>query len=350
MNHGTMSYMLVMSVTAISCRGPVSKDADPTCVQEQAWTGMPGSLAEWGRTKNGVFAVLDPSDSEEDALLVWQWQRGLLKRTDVFQLPRSVDVTPAADGICGLHMKKTNGQWPYVLLKLSDKRILKEWEFSGLNIAKTSVSDDGNTVALFAENDVSSGNFAESGRVAMVDVKSKELTWISDLEGRGTDTVRQVIMSDDKRYMAVAGWGDGVAMTDVGDKKSLWNKRPGSISYAVFSKDSKSLFAGGTEGCVYSMDVKTGAVLKRRWAAPTNEAIYGHRISALAISADGKWLAAGTGPEGRVYLWNLVTDKRWTVNHGLGSILVLAFSPDSDRLASIGDGVLKVWQLATQAP
>ena len=78
----------------------------------------------------------------------------------------------------------------------------------------------------------------------------------------------------------------------------------------------------------------------------TGESIYAHRVSALAVSPDGKRLAAGTGPEGDVYVWNLEReDKAQLLKHGGGTIAIVAFSPDSTKLASVGWGILKVWPL-----
>ena len=66
------------------------------------------------------------------------------------------------------------------------------------------------------------------------------------------------------------------------------------------------------------------------------------------ISNDGKMLAAGTGPEGDVYVWNLEDNSPPRVlKHGLNTIMIVAFSPDAKNVVSVGGGALKVWSVDT---
>jgi WD40 repeat protein len=67
----------------------------------------------------------------------------------------------------------------------------------------------------------------------------------------------------------------------------------------------------------------------------------------MAVSLDGRWLAAGTGPEGTVYVWDLhkpANEKPRVFKHGQLSILVVQFSPTSDHVVALGEG-MKVWKL-----
>jgi len=75
-----------------------------------------------------------------------------------------------------------------------------------------------------------------------------------------------------------------------------------------------------------------------------------NRIEAVAISKDGEWLAAGVCPDGEVYLWNLKDNSRPRIFlHNppgvMGTVLILSFSPDARRLASVGKGGLKIWKV-----
>jgi RNA polymerase sigma factor (sigma-70 family) len=77
----------------------------------------------------------------------------------------------------------------------------------------------------------------------------------------------------------------------------------------------------------------------------------GHEPSAVAFSPDGKLLAAGYRHHGAIRFWDLATGKeaRVLTGHPEG-IRSLAFSPDGARLASggaLGDGSLRLWDLAT---
>jgi WD40 repeat protein len=130
----------------------------------------------------------------------------------------------------------------------------------------------------------------------------------------------------------------------------LWAKRPPSeisSSYGVFAPDNKVLYAGGSEGCVYEMDVRTGKILSRWFASKSGKSEYGHRISALACSPDGRYLATGTGPEGLVWIWSQADGKLLKIlKHGGGPVRLVSFSPDSKALATFVPGTLKVWNVA----
>ena len=94
------------------------------------------------------------------------------------------------------------------------------------------------------------------------------------------------------------------------------------------------------------MDVKTGNVVSRWYASASGQEEYGHRISCMAVSPDGRWVAAGTGPEGLVFVGSTATNKCVKIlNHGMGTILLVHFSPDSKALATFVPGTLKVWNV-----
>jgi WD40 repeat protein len=153
--------------------------------------------------------------------------------------------------------------------------------------------------------------------------------------------------------VAVAAWDaeGGVTMIEVATKQKLWSRRPGSnvISYLAFSPDSRVVYGGGTEGAVYAMDVKTGNRLSRWYASASGKEEYGHRISSLAVSPDGRWIAAGTGPEGLVFVGSTATNKCVKIlkhlDGILGSVAVVQFSPNSQALATFVPGTLRVWNV-----
>ena len=344
---------IIVTVVLPSCRERSPQDEGDTPIQENAWTGHPGSLAEWGHGADYVYGVLGQPDSEEDSLVFWKWRGDAMKDKGALRLPYSSDVVPAAEGLCCLSMRREDGEWSYAILRLEDGAVLREWvppEYWWC--CKAGGSANGNFVAVVMALSGSSPDKKvgeDYVRIGLIDVSKRERKWVGEIRGHGSATIRRVVVTDDGRYVAIAGWNAGTAMVDTEKGQVIWAKRPSgevSTGYAAFAPDGKTIFTAGSAGCVHEMEVTTGKVLSQRWATSTGKSIYAHRISALAISSDGKRLAAGTGPEGEVYVWDLDKKARPRVlHHGWGSINIVAFSPDARNVVSVGAGELKVWRL-----
>jgi WD40 repeat protein len=187
-------------------------------------------------------------------------------------------------------------------------------------------------------------------RISVFDVRKGTLTSKAEVSAEVEGLPTAVAVSDNGRYAAVIGWDNGIGMFDMQTSSMLWSGRPKeeiSTRAAVFGPHLGRIYTAGTEGAVYEIEVRTGKVLDKWWASPTKTSEYGHRANCLAISGDGRWLAVGTGPEGRVYLLDLKnpdTDPK-LVPHGEGTIYALSFSPDGSSLATIGGGYLKTWKI-----
>jgi hypothetical protein len=95
------------------------------------------------------------------------------------------------------------------------------------------------------------------------------------------------------------------------------------------------------------MGALTGKTLGCRSATESGAEEYGHRISCLAASADGRWVAAGTGPEGLTFVGSAAESRLVAVlEHGGRTVELVHFSPDSKALASFVPGTLKIWNVA----
>jgi len=83
-----------------------------------------------------------------------------------------------------------------------------------------------------------------------------------------------------------------------------------------------------------------------RWfATPSGREESGRPIMTVSMSPDGRFVAAGTGPEGDVYLFFTSDGHRRVLKHGGSTILMASFSPDSKRLASYAGGEIKIWKM-----
>ncbi len=161
--------------------------------------------------------------------------------------------------------------------------------------------------------------------------------------------IRQVVPSDDGAYIGVAGWENGILMVDAVNHKVLWNIKPeweAACNDLAFAPDSTVIYAGGTTGLVYAMNTKTGEIGSRWWATLTGQEEYGHRVTRVAVSPDGKFVAAGTVPNGLVFLFRAKDGRRYTLSHRRSvRVELLSFSPDSKLLASYAVSEMHIWNM-----
>ncbi len=89
------------------------------------------------------------------------------------------------------------------------------------------------------------------------------------------------------------------------------------------------------------------------WLAVTAVVRSNRRLEPLALSPDGRMLAAGTS-NGTVRIWTLFgqdSQERASLKAHRGSVSALAFSPDGKLLASSGwDGAIHVWNVSGEQP
>ena len=159
-----------------------------------------------------------------------------------------------------------------------------------------------------------------------------------------------------------------MVLASVADRKILWEKTVETIGYcngAAFSPDGKVLYVGGGDREVYGFDAATGDLVSRFATGEKKTVRYaqypeltidyhtGREIFEIATSPDGRLVAAGTAPEGKVYVWDARTGKEVVVlDTGLHTIRGLAFSPDSSLLVTGGVkyGLVRVWAMPKPEP
>jgi WD40 repeat protein len=156
--------------------------------------------------------------------------------------------------------------------------------------------------------------------------------------------ISQVAFAGDGRTAATAG-GDG--------KIILWDPRTGKElcrfkghedeARAVgFVPGGKLLASAGTDQAVRIWDLATGDEVK------SLEASQEGLLYALAVSPDGKLVAAGDYHDGSVRIWDLTTGNlthQFKIADEIGpGIMRLAFSPDSKKLAG-GETLLNAGRL-----
>jgi DNA-binding beta-propeller fold protein YncE len=146
----------------------------------------------------------------------------------------------------------------------------------------------------------------------------------------GTRPVAVACSPDGKRAAVSNLWGDTISFFRIG-KKTLTadgDMKVGPFPRAlVFAPDCKTLFvAVAGADAVVAIDVKKRKVT-RRWPAPREP-------RRLALSADGRWLAAASSRSAQVRCWDTRTGNRlWERDIDDGFNLAgLAFTPGGDEV------------------
>lgn len=191
--------------------------------------------------------------------------------------------------------------------------------------------------------------------------------------------VRALAFDQAGDVFASGSWDKSVKIWRISDSSTIASssKHEGPVNALAFSADGKFLFSGSDDGTVkvYSCpkcwlertlspgigDIKALAVSPagvlavggselQFLKADSGELLkdndsYAYGISSLAFSPDGKRLAAGTGMEKRLELWDMdkmeeagsIRDNDW--------VNAVTFTPDGLRVVTGGSAV-KVWDAA----
>lgn len=172
----------------------------------------------------------------------------------------------------------------------------------------------------------------------------KPVTTIGGLKNGGIS----LTFSADGQMLAMGGDDKIVLVWNMAAQKSIYQLDAGGQVYGLaFSLDSKTLISLGIESSprqsiIRFWDVSTGKQTTELKATANAS------VSSIAISPDGKTLAAGTRA-GNIELWDAVKGKKLNVLNGTGHIVPdLVFSPDGKILAVGGENLI-LWDAAKRS-
>jgi WD40 repeat protein len=356
-------------VSLAGCRESLERAKGEAPEQSIAWGDESTKWTLWGTDGSSFFAI----SLKPPVLDVWQWAGDTMKKrwkVDIGDGTLAIGLLLDDRWLSSLFDEQNHLSYFCIGDLKSGKVVDRRRKPQDLYIRIAGGSRNGKHLAAWAQE---LGKKDKNVRFGLVTPDGKGFDWGVDLMPERHDTplakIRRVVPSDNGNYIGVAGWKNGVLLADLKNKNILWvaswenqpgmrdaSKKP-KVSWKevpikevdtkdlAFSPDSKMVYAGGGEGCVYGMKVETGEIVSKWWATPTGQQINGYRISTISVSPDGRFVAAGTGPTGDVYVFSTKDGSRRILPHGGSTILILSFSPDSKRLASFAPGQIKIWKM-----
>jgi hypothetical protein len=349
---------LLSSAIGMSCSDGPRNQATPD--ETIPAVGRGGGFLTWGATTDLIYGT----SVKPEIVDMWKWNRQTMLKSGEFPTEGTSNVhLLCRNWFVGVQRPASDKEnWPLVVRMAGGAKEVSRWMAPvGYWFRWIGVSQEGKCIALVVEQEAGTSiPDCEVGvdkfRIGLLGLGQKEISWLTHLESRegNRSSIRAVMPSEDGAYVALAGWRYGIGLIDVAGKKLSWVTRPkdeaGMVDVA-FSPDAKVLYGGGTEGCIYGMEVASGRIVSRWFATDSGKSEYGWRVSVVAVSPDGHFVAAGTGPEGVAYVWDRNVGKLVGIfRHGGSTIQVLSFSPDSNSLATFVPGTIKVWKLRESSP
>ena len=260
-------FLALLVGPSVSCRkddSGASTGGPP--IQELDWRYKGEGLREWGQTHNGFFGI----SVKRFVLERWKWDGPTLKKDLSVEQPPVIDVAvlPGKKYLARTSPGNDHDTWPLVLVSIGSNRVIKKWVpragwlYGGIGSSRNgkfaAVTLSEHPGAPPKDYNWKRGRF----RVGLLKMSMPEIRWVAELiaEG-GMATVGKIAVSEDGRYIAVAGWNNGMAMVDASVGKVLWTGRPAdavSLRHVVFSSDGLTVYAGGSG--LYAFDTRTGKV------------------------------------------------------------------------------------------
>ena len=345
--------ILVVSQSSLGCKPSMQTQANAS--NTYWWSGRKGASCDWRCGGAYIYA----SSGVPHYFDLWKWNGGDLEKCREIGLQRLLCPAVLGEEHYLSYVGADQEQKFIALANMNGDAANAKWSSTpGWWCFMMQSSRAGGHAAICYREDVGTLGPKDRDpeqprvRVYLISRDKREPELVGTLIGTysGSDgNIRTVLPSDDGAYVAVGAWDHGVAMIDAAKGETLWSKRPPNevaSYYLAFSPDNRLIYGGGGEGCVYGMDVLTGEIRSQWYASVSGQSEYGHRICYLAASSDGRWVAAGTGPEGLIWIWRASDGKVVAIlEHGSGTVQLVQFSPDSQALATIAAGSIKIWSV-----
>ncbi len=241
------------------------------------------------------------------------------------------------------------------VLVLSNLKGDKELRRLSLGVNKKCKLLQASPSGKFAVAALEIGDFDKRVQLVIID---PDLTSIWPVETKTMEEgleLNDVGISNDGSLIAAVGGGDKgwLFVAGTNDRQLLWEhyvEDCNELNKVVFSPDGETVYASESGRCVYIFDIVAKKLVKRleidKYKTPANNP---QTISCIAVSPDGRLLAAASSPKSKVWIWDVKTgEKIDTIRTGHFSTCSIAFSPDSSLLAgtSLINKPLKIWRIS----
>ncbi|NET58947.1 MAG: protein kinase [Symploca sp. SIO2E6] len=178
-----------------------------------------------------------------------------------------------------------------------------------------------------------------------------------------SDGISCVAFSPDRQIFVTVGQDGTIKLWELKTGKLLDvyppHSKVGAIRSVAISSNRRTLVMVTLENKIMIRDLLTGKQLPLEVSPKQNQSQgnwlgrlltreYNPQVNAIAISADGKFLASG-GEDQKVRLWKLSNRKLLdTLSGHVSEVTAIAFSWDNQSLASCSqDGEVRIWRLTS---
>ncbi len=287
--------------------------------------------------------------SKENHIYTWQWKD--LSIWPVVAKPASNAVTTIADDRV---IYAASGMGKLIIADLKADKELSSLSLPyGAECKKIKTSSNGK----FGIISMILGEGTEKNwlKLALFDSDLKDLSIVFQKDTKSEKlSLYDFAVTDEGKLLAGAGkkvkaW---IFVKDIKNDKILWGKTIddyNQFTIVEFSPDGKTLFVGEKVRYIVSFDSATGGVIRTYempiYETPSNQK---ENVSCIAISPDGKILAADTEPARTVWFWDIATGKKiGTIYASDLTVSGIAFSPDSKYLATgcLVSPEIKIWKV-----
>jgi WD40 repeat protein len=276
-------------------------------------------------------------------LFVWNWRQGT-QTVEIEGYRRVTALSYTDDHHLAIAVQRFDDEPALVIFDVKQQKIRRGFvppRMKSLSAGQMQLSPDGKYLAV--PNSLNRGS-PKNNAVLVWDVTSGEL--VKRLQMENVRPVSVAFSADQQRIAATSDSEIAVWDWETERRRSAHVVGHNAVATSVrFTLDDSKMVTASDDGTARVWESETGK--------PLGVLRHEHWVRGLAVSQNGRWVATSSLDDS-VAVWNCDSLKRVRSlpSHGKhGGHRVVAFSPDTSRLASWGDdGVLRIWDLETGRP